>query len=441
MGENAKRYLPLATLFVISGAMFAGHFGVGDVIFPAVLGRDSGAAWFPSALGYFIMNSIGVWLAYMGVARQDKTMAGISRDVLGKTIGGIYVIIPVLIQILFILPRVSSATHEMAVASFFPGIPLWITLLVYFLLNFYLASSRSKVVDRLGKLLSPALILFIVILLVKGVIAPNGQVAAEGMKNAIGGGLLNGYNTMNALAAFLLGGWILNELKLRKVEDKPSQTANLIRLGLFTAIALGVTSTGLVYLGASTGTLFPNAEIGVLSVEIAGSLLGVIGKAIFAILIALACITTSASITSMAGDMFSEVSGGKIKYLWVTIAASVAGFALGLVGLSRIVRFTIPWLLLVYPSVIVLIITSQFSKFQQFRTTIAAGVATSVLFSVGDFLGAMGFPGNPVGRLVARLPLGSISFGWLIPNAAVMIVVLFVSGDFKKLSASNATAR
>ncbi|MDX9957677.1 MAG: branched-chain amino acid transport system II carrier protein [Spirochaetia bacterium] len=441
MGESTKRYLPLATLLVISGAMFAGHFGVGDVIFPSVLGRDAGAAWFPAALGYFIMNSIGVWLAYMGVARQDKTMAGISREVLGKTIGGIYVIIPVLIQILFILPRVSSATHEMAIASFFPGIPLWLTLLVYFLLNFYLASSRSKVVDRLGKLLSPALILFIVILLIKGVLAPNGQVAAEGMKNAIGGGLLNGYNTMNALAAFLLGGWILNELKLRKVEDKPSQTANLIRLGLFTAIALGVTSTGLVYLGASTGTLFPNAEIGVLSVEIAGSLLGVIGKAIFGVLIALACITTSASITSMAGDMFTEVSGGRIKYLWVTIAASVAGFAMGLVGLSRIVRFTVPWLLLVYPSVIVLIITSQSSKFQQFRITIAAGVATSVFFSIGDFLGAMGFPGNPVGALVAKLPLGSISFGWLLPTLIVMLVVLFVSGEVKKLSASNTPSK
>ncbi|HUW71516.1 MAG TPA: branched-chain amino acid transport system II carrier protein [bacterium] len=440
MSEGTKRYLPLATLLIISGAMFAGHFGVGDVIFPAVLGRDSGATWFPAALGYFIMNSIGVWLAYMGVARQDKTMAGISRDVLGKTIGGVYVIIPVLIQILFILPRVSSATHEMAMASFFPGVPLWATLLVYFLLNFYLASSRSKVIDRIGKLLSPALILFILILLVVGVVAPNAKVAAEGTKNAIGGGLLNGYNTMNALAAFLLGGWILNELKMRKVEDKPSQTANLIRLGLFTAIALGITSTGLVYLGASTGTLFPKAEIGVLSVEIAGSLLGVIGKAIFAVLIALACITTSASITSMAGDMFSEVSGGKVKYLWVTMAASITGFALGLVGLSRIVRFTVPWLLLVYPSVIVLIITSQFSKFQQFRMTVAAGVATSVFFSIGDFLGAMGFPGNPMGKIVAKLPLGNISFGWLVPTVVVMIVVLFVSGEVKKLSTPNAPA-
>lgn len=440
MSEGTKRYLPLITLLVISGAMFAGHFGVGDVIFPAVLGRDSGAAWFPAALGYFIMNSIGVWLAYIGVARRGKTMAGISKEVLGPVVGGVYVLIPVLIQIFFILPRVSSATHEMSVASFFPGVPLWATLLVYFLLNFYLASSRSKVVDRIGKLLSPALILFILILLVRGVVAPNGQVADTGMKGAIGGGLLNGYNTMNALAAFLLGGWILNELRIRKVEDTPSQSANLVRLGLFTAIALGVTSTGLVYLGATTGTLFPKAEIGVLSVEIAGSLLGVVGKAVFAVLIFFACITTSASITSMAGDMFSEVSRGKVKYLWVTIAASVAGFALGLVGLSKIVRFTVPWLLLLYPSVIVLILTSLLGVFDRIKATVAAGVATSVLFSVGDFLSGMGFAGNPISAIVSKLPLAASGFGWLIPTIVVMAAVLLASGEAKKAASSRPAA-
>jgi branched-chain amino acid:cation transporter, LIVCS family len=432
MKENLKRYLPLITLLVISGAMFAGHFGVGDVIFPVILGRDAGASWFPAALGYFIVNSLGVWLAYIGVSRQGKTMAGISKDILGKVFGGIYVLIPVLIQVLFILPRVSSATHEMSVASFFPGVPLWLTLLVYFLLNFYLASSRAKVVDRIGRILAPILILFILILLVKGIVTPTGSIPMGGMKNALSGGMLNGYNTMNALAAFLLGGWILNELKLRKVEDKPSQSANLVRLGLFTAVALGVTSTGLVYLGASTGSLFPKAEIGVLSVSIAASLLGVIGKAVFAVLIFFACITTSASITSMAGDMFMEVSGGKVKYLWTTIAASVAGFVLGLVGLSRIVRFTIPWLMLVYPSVIVLILVSLYSRLGRFKIAVAAGVVTSMVFSIGDFLSAMGFADNFVTGLVSRLPLGKINFGWLLPTAIVMLIVSLATGEWKK---------
>jgi LIVCS family branched-chain amino acid:cation transporter len=435
--SQGKLYLPLTILLVISGAMFAGHFGVGDVIFPAFLGRGAGSSWFIAALGYFIVNSVGVWLAYVAIARQGKTMAGISREVLGLVVGGVYTIIPVLIQVFFILPRVASATHEMAIASFFPGVPLWITLAVFFLLNFYLAFSRATVVDKIGKFLAPVLILFILVLVVRGIVAPNAGVSTAGMKNALGGGLLNGYNTMNALAAFLLGGWILNELSLRKVNDRPSQSANLIRLGLFTAIALGVTSTGLVFLGASTGTLFPQAEIGGLSVQIAASLLGVVGKAVFAVLIFFACITTSAAITSMAGDMFKEVSNGKIPYVVTAALASVAGFALGLVGLSRIVRFTIPWLMLLYPSVIVMILASLSYRLARFKAVVAAGVIASVVMSIGDFLAAMGFSDNFASTLVARIPLGNIGFGWVIPTVVVMIVVFLATSGWKRLGSAS----
>ncbi|MDX9801211.1 MAG: branched-chain amino acid transport system II carrier protein [Spirochaetia bacterium] len=435
-GSKSRSYLPLITLFVISGAMFAGHFGVGDVIFPVILGRGAGSAWFPAALGYFIVNSLGVWLAYVACARQGQTLAGIAQKTLGRIGGGVYVAIPVMIEVFFILPRVSSATYEMSVASFFPGTALWLFLIIYFLLNFYLAFSRAKVIDRIGKVLAPLLIAFVVILLLRGIFSPGAPAPSTGMANAVGGGMLNGYNTMNAIAAFLFGGWILNELSLRNVTDKREQDKNLTALGLLTAVALGVTSTGLVYLGATTGSLFPEAAIGTLSVDIAASLLGVIGKAIFAVLIAFACLTTSASITSMAGDMLKEVSKGKIKYVWTTAAASIIGFIFGLVGLSRIVRFTIPWLMLLYPSIVVLILASLSYNFDKFKKVIAAGVITSLIFSIGDFLTGVGFPGNIVSKNVAMLPLGKINFGWLIPTVAVMIIVYLVTNIKKKSGAA-----
>lgn len=425
---KTRQYLPVLTLLIISGAMFAGHFGVGDVIFPVILGRNAGSSWFPAALGYFIVNSIGAWLAYIACARQGQTLGGIAQRTLGRIAGGIYTAIPVLIEVLFILPRVSSATHEMSIASFFPGVALWMSLLVFFLLNWYLAYSRAKVIDRIGKILAPLLVAFIVVLLLRGIIAPNTGVPARGMGGALGNGLLEGYNTMNAMAAFLFGGWILNELTRRGVQEKSLQKRNLVVLGLLTAIALGLTSTGLVYLGASTGSLFPEAPIGALSVEVAASLLGFIGKIIFAVLIFFACITTSASITSMAGDMLKEVTGGKIPYKLTTAAASILGFVLGLVGLSRIVRYTIPWLMLIYPSVVVLILVSlSRSFFERFRPAITAAVVTALVFSVGDFLSGLGFPKNPVSGIVSRLPLGRQSFGWLIPTAVVMAVALLIT--------------
>jgi len=230
------------------------------------------------------------------------------------------------------------------------------------------------------------------------------------------------------MAAFLFGGWILNELTRRGMQDKEKQNRNLVVLGLLTAIALGLTSTGLVYLVASTGSLFPEAPIGALSVEVAASLLGFIGKIIFAILIFFACITTSASITSMAGDMLKEVTGGKIPYKLTTAVASILGFVLGLAGLSRIVRYTIPWLMLIYPSVVVLILVSlSRSFFARFNPAITAAVITALVFAVGDFLRGLGFPNNPVSTIVSKLPLGKQGFGWLVPTAIVMAVALVIT--------------
>jgi len=131
MSEVKKSYLPLGAVLVVSAAVFSGHFGVGDTIFPAILGRSTGSSWFIAALGYGLVNSIFVFIAYLAVSRQNKSLFGLTSMVLGKGFGTVYTIIAVLIMgPVFILPRVSSATHEMAIAQFFPSVPIWITLLV-----------------------------------------------------------------------------------------------------------------------------------------------------------------------------------------------------------------------------------------------------------------------------------------------------------------------
>jgi LIVCS family branched-chain amino acid:cation transporter len=83
---------------------------------------------------------------------------------------------------------------------------------------------------------------------------------------------------MNALGASIFGVWIINELKLRGIEDAKSRSSNIIMIGIFASLALFLTSTGLTYLGASSGGLFPDASIGTLSVKIAVGLLGYFGK-------------------------------------------------------------------------------------------------------------------------------------------------------------------
>jgi len=400
--------------------MFSSHFGVGDLIFPPILGRGAGASWFTAALGYMIINSIGVWLAYLACAHQNQSLTGIATRTLGDFFGKIYTAIPILITIFFILPRVSSATHEMAVLPLSPNIPLWITLAIFFLLSFYVAYTRATVIDKLGKVLAPILILFVIILVIKGVATPLSVPKSPGSLNPLSDGMLNAYNTMNAIAALLFGGWVLHELKIRNIKTKEDQNTNLNVIGFSTAVLLGITSTTLVYLGASSGSSFPDASIGVLSTKIAQGLLGQIGLFSFAVIMAFSCLTTAAAIISMAGDMFSEMTNGKLSYRVTVALSTIIGFTLGLVGLSRIVKYTVPWLVLLYPSIIIIILSALYYKFDKIRKSVTIGVIVALFFGLGDMLSFYGLTSNFITKISSQLPLGGQGLGWFLPTIIIM---------------------
>ncbi len=417
---SKKNLLPVSILIVISGAMFSSHFGVGDLIFPPILGRGAGASWFTAALGYMLINSVGVWLAYLACAHQNQSLTGIATRTLGDFFGKIYTAIPILITIFFILPRVSSATHEMAILPLLPSIPLWITLAIFFLLSFYVAYTRATVIDKLGKILAPVLILFVIILVIRGIATPLSVPTTPGSLNALSDGMLNAYNTMNAIAALLFGGWVLHELNIRNIKTKEDQNKNLNVIGFSTAVLLGITSTALVYLGASSGSLFPDASIGVLSTKIAQGLLGQIGLFSFAVIMALSCLTTAAAIISMAGDMFSEMTNGKLNYRVTVALSTIIGFTLGLVGLSRIVKYTVPWLVLLYPSIIIIILSALYYKFDKIRKAVTVGVIVALFFGLGDMLSFYGLTSNFITKISSQLPLGGRGLGWFLPTIIIM---------------------
>ena len=423
---SKNNLLPVSVLILISGAMFSSHFGVGDLIFPPILGRGAGTSWFTAAIGYMIVNSVGVWLAYLACAHQNKSLAGIATNILGNVFGKIYTAIPILITVFFILPRVSSATHEMAVMPLLPGIPLWLTLAIFFLLCYYVAFTRATVIDKLGKLLAPVLILFVIILVVKGIASPLAAPQAPESTNVLSTGMLEAYNTMNAIAALLFGGWVLHELSMRNIKTKEDQSVNLNVIGFSAAVLLGITSTALVYLGASSGSFYPEAPIGVLSTNISLGLLGQVGLVSFAIIMAFSCLTTAAAIISMAGDMFLEMTNGKLSYRFTVTLATIAGFTLGLVGLSRIINYTVPWLVLLYPSIVVIILSGLYYKFEKIRKAVVVGVITALFFGLGDMLAFYGITGNFITQLASKLPLGGQGVGWILPTIIIMVIAQII---------------
>lgn len=138
---------------------------------------------------------------------------------------------------------------------------------------------------------------------------------------------------------------------------------------------------------------------------------------------ALSCLTTASAIISMAGDMFSEMTNGKLNYRVTVIIATVIGFTLGLVGLSRIVKYTVPWLVLLYPSIIVIILSSLYYEFNRIKNAVTAGVLVAIFFGLGDMLAFYGFTGNFITKLSSSLPFGSQGVAWILPTLIVMVIV------------------
>jgi len=120
------------------------------------------------------------------------------------------------------------------------------------------------------------------------------------------------------------------------------------------------------------------------------------------------------------------MSGGKIKYKYTVIASNIVGYSLGLLGLSRIIRYTVPWLMLIYPALIVMIFMFLVPDFSKVKLATQAGVITAMFFSIGDFLSGLGFENTPFSRLNAAMPLGSQGLAWLLPTIVAIVLFLFI---------------
>lgn len=412
-------------VIVVALALFSAHFGVGDVIFPVKLGHESGVVWLISGLGYFLVNTIIAFLAYLAIAKDRQSIVHMGSAIVSPAFGKVFgTILMLIIGPVFILPRVSSATHEMSVLPLFPNIPLALTLAIFFLLNAYVCLNRSAVVDRLGKFLSPALVVFILLVVLKGIFIPVSSPVATGVSTteAFGHGFNYGYNTMNAIGAVLMGAWILGEFSRKGIKEPSDQRQNLVSVGLVTVALLGLTQLALTYLGASTGDVYKGASLGELPVLITTHLYGRIGVAIFAVLLALACFTTSAGLTASAGYFFEQLTGGKLKYGTTVVLSSVIGFVLGNVGLSRIVGYTVPWLNLTYPALIVMIVGTVFADVSKARVTLAGGVIAALIFGFFDAVGVAGFRVGWMQSILKAMPLSAAGFAWFVPTIVGLVV-------------------
>lgn len=419
---------------VVGFALFSMFLGAGNLIFPPYLGIHSGEDWLPVLIGFVLT---GVGLPFLGVyatLRSGGTLMTLARHV-GRPFGRVFGFVVILaIGPMFAIPRTAATTHEVGVLPIFPDVDIKITCIVFFACALALSINNSKVIDRLGKFLTPFLILTLFSIIVAAIINPVGapSTPAEPVYN-FAGGFTEGYQTMDALAATMFAGVALSNIVSRGYNNRQEQLSMTIRTGIIASVLLGLVYCGLTYGGAGCTGMFPaDIERPALLVGMTQQLLGNVGSYCLSIAISLACLTTTVGLCVTCGEYFNELSGGKISYKAAVIAVVIVSLLISMLGVTAIINMALPCLVLVYPILMAMVFCTCFDKFLPNKNAYLGAVIGAGLISAIEALAAaapLGITGAWIDSLVAfkdAMPLSSFGLAWLIPSIVLAVIFSFI---------------
>lgn len=427
--------------------LFALFLGAGNIIFPPVLGQQAGEEFIISIIG-FLVTGVGLPLvAIIAVAKNGGDLQILSNRV-GALFGILFTSVVYLsIGPFFAIPRTGAVSYEIGVLPFLSTsqaeswVPLFITTLVFFGLTLYLASNPSKLVDRVGKILTPALLIVIALLGVKAFITPMGEFGeTQGnyIQNAFAESFIQGYLTMDVLGALVFGIVIVQALKARGIEDKAKQVKVSIFAGIVAALGLSFVYISLAYIGASSVSNIGLLDNGGQILSAAAKVLyGDFGSIILSATIILACLTTSVGLLSANASFFERVLP-IMSYKGYLIVFTLFSFGIANIGLTQLLNITLPVLLAIYPIAIVLMIVSLFAgKFGHARIVYILPLVVTTFVAINDGLNATSWKIEAYNNFLLKvLPFQAQSLGWLIPA----VVAFIVGAVIAKATGSKSTA-
>ncbi|WP_017756125.1 branched-chain amino acid transport system II carrier protein [Calidifontibacillus oryziterrae] len=431
--------------------LFALFFGAGNMIFPPALGQAAGTNIWPALIGFLIT---GVGLPLLGVtaiAISNGDLQQIANRV-HPIFGMIFTTIVYLtIAPFFGIPRTGTVSFEIGIIPFLPvgfkhsGVALFIFTILFFATTFWLALNPSKLVDRIGKVLTPALLIILIILVGKAFIQPMGSISAPMdayTTSPLFKGFIEGYLTMDAIAALVFGIVIITAIKDLGITDKKVITVTTIKAGIIAAIGLALVYISLALLGATSTSVIGVAENG--GQILSGAAIYYyesLGTIILGLAITFACITTSVGLVSSCSEYFTKI-WPKLSYRSYAAIFSFFSMIVANVGLTQLIKISVPVLVTVYPIAITLIILTfldryiNSSKFVYRGAVIGAG-----LISIFDGLVAAGLVGKNITQLLSNaMPLYSEGVGWIIPAIIGAILGIFIEKTNNKAQQNKKAA-
>lgn len=415
--------------FFVGLTLFSMFFGAGNLIFPPFLGAQAGSALVPAIFG-MVVSAVGLPVLGVVAVAQTGGLHPLAARVHPKFAALFTLLAYLSIGPCLAIPRTATTSFEMAVLPFAGQSPVWMRALyslVFFAVAFAVALNPDRLTDRLGKVTGPALLVLIAVIVIAcllrhpgGTAAPAGNFATHPAIQ----GFLEGYQTMDTIAALNFGIVIALNIRARGIHDDRAVIRATMRAGWIAAGVLLLVYAALAGVGMLSGGSFPGADNGAqVLTRLVSWLFGPMGNLLLGIVFVIACFNTCTGLISCCGEYFAA-QFPTLGYKAWALVFSVVSFGISIFGLNTILAVSVPILNAIYPVAIVLIFLGLAHRWlggfnRIYRVTVLfTGVA-----SVG---GALADAGLYV-PLVTAIPLYDIGLGWLLPSASGLLLGVILS--------------
>ena len=414
---------------------FAMFLGAGNLIFPPMVGQLAGDHVWLAAVG-FLMTGVGLpLLGVIVISRVGGGFNEISRELPKGLIILMGTCIFLIIGPLYAVPRTAMVAYEVGIIPFLSSEgyqPRLIFSILFFALSWYLSMCPGKLLESVGKIITPALIILLIIIGCAPLVSPlglPGDAMGAYSSTPLITGFLEGYMTMDALAALMFGVVIMTNLKSHGITEKSSLFRYSVYTGIIAAIGLGLVYLSLFYLGATSRDIADGADNGgqILALYV-DNLFGTLGSLLLAGVVTLACLTTAIGCITAASEYFDNLTE-KLNYSTIVALISLTCMVLANLGLNQIITLFIPVLLTLYPVCIALILLGLIKDYlPNPRLTYRTTLLVTFTLSIVDALAGINLPSlQATIELFSKLPGFDIHLSWLLP-AAITLIVTFLAG-------------
>lgn len=427
--------LTLRQKILVAGTLFGMFFGAGNLIFPVHLGQMAGRNALPAIIG-FIITAVGIPI--LGVAAIGVTHSDGLQTLSGKVGKGYGIFFTCLLYLtigpLFAIPRCATVSFTTGITPLLGAdsperLYLLLFSAVFFAFVLFFSLRPGKITVWIGKIINPLFLFFFAVLMLAALLAPGAAVSAvepvEAYRSdAFFPALIEGYGTMDAIAGLAFGIVVIDVIRRMGVDNDDAIAKDVLSSGLLTGALMALIYVVSIVVGAQSRGLFELSENGGIALtQIAGHYLGGVGLFILAFTITFACLKTSIGLVTACAETFSKMTNGKISYRSWAILFTVFSFAVSNIGLSAIIEYSIPMLMLIYPPAIALILLAFLGKFfAHDRTVYIATMIGTWAAAIFDCMKTLPAPVQaalhldaPIAFAAAHLPLFDKNLGWLLP--------------------------